>query len=112
MKTKLTTAGGILTIISGGLSLIVMLFWKEIADSIEAEIPFMQYLLPLACIVIGISCVAKKNMKRSDLITYAVVLLGLCIVQFFFQAYLSIGIIQIVLLVISAILFLADIKNL
>lgn len=112
MKTKLTITGGILTIISGALSLLVMLFYKQVADSVNAKLPIMQYLLPLACIIIGISSIAKKELKKSDLITFAIVLLGVCVVQFFFQTYMSIGIIQTVLLVISAILFLSDVKNL
>ena len=111
MKTKLTIAGGILTIISGALSLIVMLFWKQVADSANIKLPVMQYLLPLACILIGIRCIAKKELKKSDLISYAISLLGVCVVQFFFQSYMSIGIIQMVLLVISSILFLFDAKN-
>ena len=112
MKTKLTITGGILTIIGGALSLLVMLFYKQVADSVNVKLPVMQYLLPLACILIGIICIAKKEMKKSDLITFAIALLGVCVAQFFFQTYMSIGIIQTVLLVISSILFLCDAKNL
>ena len=112
MKTKLTITGGVLTIISGGLSLIAMLFWKQVADAVDVKLPIMQYLIPLACIVIGVRCIAKKELKKSDLISYAIALLGVCIVQIIFQSYMSIGIIQIVLLVIASILFLFDAKNL
>ena len=62
MKTKLTITGGILTIIGGALSLLVMLFYKQVADSVNVKLPVMQYLLPLACILIGIICIAKKEM--------------------------------------------------
>ena len=112
MRTKLTITGGILTMISGGLSLFAMLFWKQVADAVDVTLPIMQYLLPLVCIIIGISSIARKNLKKSDLVTFAIVLIGVCVAQFFFQTYMSIGIVQIVLLAMSSILFLFDMQNL
>ena len=107
-KSGTIIAAGVLDIIAGAFCLIVALMLQDFANFINSSLDFMIYLVPIALLLIGIVLCAKKVIKRSDLITFGIVKLLLVIVQFVFGAYVTLGIVQCVLIIISAILCFAS----
>lgn len=112
MKTKLTIAGAILIIIGGALWLIFSLFVGTIASELGIKLKILQYIFPICCILYGVIPLAKKDLKRSSMITYGIVLLVICLIQIIIGGFAGLGIVQLVLICLGAILFFADIPNL
>lgn len=97
--------GGILEILAGVIWLAVSLWIKNIAEYFGFSLDLLQIIVPIIIIFYGIkSC--TRNIKKSDLTTFAVLNLVFIGLQLYYHTYVGLGIIQICLLVVASLLYL------
>lgn len=97
--------GGILEILAGVIWLAVSLWVKNIAEYFGFSLDLLQIIVPIIIIFYGIkSC--TRNIKKSDLTTFAVLNLVFIGLQLYYHTYVGLGIIQICLLVVASLLYL------
>ena len=109
-RNGLQIAGGILAIIAGAFWLSVNLALNDFAKYFGLKLEMIQLILPVCCIICGASTCTGKRRKK-DVITYAIVNIGVVLVQFYFGTYAGLGILQIVLLIISSLLYFISLKD-
>lgn len=97
--------GGILEILAGVIWLAVSLWVKNIAEYFGFSLDLLQIIVPIIIIFYGIkSC--TRNIKKSDLTTFAVLNLVFIGLQLYYHTYVGLGIIQICLLLVASLLYL------
>ena len=102
--------GGILEILAGVIWLAVSLWVKNIAEYFGFSLDLLQIIVPIIIIFYGIkSC--TRNIKKSDLTTFAVLNLVFIGLQLYYHTYVGLGIIQICLLVVASLLYLFSRPN-
>ena len=99
-KKVLKIVGGILQILAGALWLIVVLVYNRVFG-----IGYLEIIGAIALILIGIIVCSNKLKKDNDVIVFGILDIALIVVQFVFGSYVGMGVIPIVLLLISAIMF-------
>lgn len=97
-------AGGVLEIVAGAFWLIVSLIFNNFVKYFGLKLDILQIIMPICVIIFGVfSCTGKR--RKSDVITYGILNLVSIALQFYFGTYLGLGIVQMVLLFIAALLF-------
>ena len=103
-KSGLQIAGGILELVAGAFWLLVSLIYNDFANYIGLKLEVLQLIMPICFIIFGaVSCTGKR--RKSDVVTYGVLNIVFLALQFYFGTYLGLGMVQMILLLIAAILF-------
>ena len=103
-RDGLQIAGGVLEIIAGAYWLAVCLGLNKLGAYFGLKLEMVQILAPICFILFGaLTCTGRR--AKSDLIIYGIINLAFIGIQFYFGTYVGLGIVQMVLLGVAALLY-------
>ena len=103
-RDGLQIAGGVFEIIAGAYWLAVCLGLNKLGAYFGLKLEMVQILAPICFILFGaLTCTGRR--AKSDLIIYGIINLAFIGIQFYFGTYVGLGIVQMVLLGVAALLY-------
>jgi len=101
----LKIAGGVIEIVAGAFWLAVSLLINKIGNRLfGVNLEIIQIIMPICFIFFGIMACTKRA-KKKDFTTYGILNMLFIGLQFYYGTYVGLGILQMVLLFISGMLF-------
>lgn len=97
-------AGGVIQIVAGTFWLVMSLFINHLAKHIGYNLDTVQIIAPVVVVVLGIMACTTKP-KKWDYICFGLLNVAFIAINFYFKSYMGLGLVQMGLLLVSAILF-------